>query len=49
MVEGDGVVIGHRAGVLEAEIVVGVSFLRPGNISRAGLGRFDLETGIEFG
>ena len=32
VVERDGVVVGHRAGVLEAEIVGWITFLWPGDI-----------------
>ena len=49
MVEGQGVIVGHGAGVLEAEVVSWVMFFQPGDISRVGLGGLDLEASIEFG
>ena len=49
VVERDGVVVGHGAGVLEAEVVRWITLGWPGEISRARLSGFDLKAGIELG
>jgi len=46
LLQGDGVVIGHGAQVLEAEHGVGVEPLRPGAIGRLRLGRGLGEAGV---
>jgi hypothetical protein len=48
-IEGDSVVIGYDASVLEAELVRWITLCRPWDISRAGLSRFDLKACIELG
>lgn len=49
VVERNGVVVGHYAGVLEAEVVGWVTLLGPGQKSGARLSCFDLKAGIELG
>lgn len=48
-VKGNGIVIGHRAGVLEAEVILRMAFFQSGHESRIGISRFHLEAGVELG